>query len=183
MKEEIPDNVPRARGKGFVICLYVDADHAGNQVTRRSRTGFLVFCNSALIHWHSRKQTGVETSTFGSEFMAMKQGCEYIHGLHYKLRMMGIPVEGFTCVYGDNQSVLVNTSNSDSTLKKKSNSIAYHFVREGCAKDEWRTTYIKSEDNMSDMLTKPLVRDKRVKHVSKLLKYFKVFTTKMKSSK
>ena len=78
---------------------------------------------------------------------------------------------------------MANTSNPDSTLKKKSNSIAYHFVREGCAKDEWRTTYIKSEDNMSDMLTKPLVRDKRMKHVNKLLKYFKVLTKKVKSSK
>ena len=168
---------------GFVIRAYVDSDHDGDEANRRSRTGFLVFLNGALVYWFSKKQNGVETSTFGSEFMSMKQATEYLKGLRYKLRMMGIPVYGPAFVYGDNQSVLANTSNPDSTLKKKSNSIAYHFVREGCAKDEWRTTYIKSEDNMSDMLTKPLVRDKRVKHVSKLLKYFKVFTKKMKSSK
>ena len=45
--------------------------------------------------------------------------------------MMGIPVEGPTCIYGDNQSVLANTTIPDSTLKKKSQSIAYHFVHEG----------------------------------------------------
>ena len=43
-----------------------------------------------------------------------------------------------------------------STLKKKSSSIAFHYVREGCAKDEWRTAYINTHNNPSDMLTKSL---------------------------
>ena len=51
---------------------------------------------------------------------------------------MGIPVEGPTCIYGDKQSLLANTTIPDSTFKKKSQSIAYHFVREGAARDEWR---------------------------------------------
>ena len=72
----------------------------------------------------------------------MKQCCEYIRGLRYKLRMMGIPCEGPTYIFGDNQSVLANTSNPDSMLKKKSQSIAYHFVREGIARGEWMTTCI-----------------------------------------
>jgi hypothetical protein len=63
----------------------------------------------------------------------------YVRGLRYKLRMMGIPCEGPTYVYGDNQSVLFNTTIPESTLKKKTQSIAYHFVREGSVKDEWRT--------------------------------------------
>ena len=37
---------------------------------------------------------------------------------------------------GDNQTVLANTTNPTSALKKKSNAIAYHFVREGVARDE-----------------------------------------------
>ena len=70
----------------------------------------------------------IETSTFGSEFMAMKQGTEYLCGLRYKLRMFGIPVDEPTCVYGGNQSVLVNSSMPASTLKKKSQSTAFHFI-------------------------------------------------------
>ena len=129
---------------------YVDSDHAGESLTRRSRTGFIVFLNKAPIYWLSKKQQGCETSTFGGEFVAMKQATEYIRGLHYKLRMMGIPYEEPTVVYGDNQSVLANTTAPTSQLKKKSNSIAYHFVREGCARDEWRTTYVKSDNNPAD---------------------------------
>jgi len=53
--------------------------------------------------------------------------------------MMGILVTNPTFISGDNQSVLWNTSVPESTLKKKSNSFAYHCVREGAARDEWRT--------------------------------------------
>ena len=99
-------------------------------------------------------QTSVESSSFGSEFVAMKQCCEYIRGLRYKLRMMGIPIEGPMCIYGDNKSVLANTTIPDSTLKKKSQSIAYHFVHEGVARDEWGTSYVNTHDNEADLLTK-----------------------------
>ncbi len=81
--------------------VFVDADHAGGQVTCRSRTGFIVFLNNAPIYWSSKKQTSCETSTFGSEFVAMKQATEYVRGLLYKLRMMRIKVDEPAFVFGD----------------------------------------------------------------------------------
>ena len=59
-------------------------------------------------------------------------------------------------IFCDNQSVLVNLSKPFSVLKKKSCSIAYHFVREGVAKDIWHVAYISTHDNVADLLTKPL---------------------------
>ena len=91
-KEELPPNMPEPRGQGFIISAKVDADHAADTVTRRSRTGFFVYLNSAPVYWMSKKQTSCESSSFGSEFVAMKQCCEYLRGLRYKLRMMGIPL-------------------------------------------------------------------------------------------
>ena len=100
----------------------------------------------------------------------MKQCVEYIRGLRYKLRMMGISIIGPTYVYGDNQSVLANTTIPHSNLKKKSNSIAYHFVREGCARDEWRTTYLHTSLNPADLLTKPLASgEKRTSFVNMIV--------------
>ena len=135
---------------------FVDSDHAGDSVTRRSRTGFVVFLNSAPIYRILKKQLGTETSSFGAEFIAMKQCCEHLRGLRFKLRMMGISVDALAFVLGDNKSVLANTSTPHSTLKKKSSSVAFHFVREGVAKDEWRTTYLNTALNPADMLTKSL---------------------------
>jgi hypothetical protein len=170
--EELPSNMPKPCGPSMTMRVYVDADHAGDLLTRRSRTGFIVFLNGAPIYWSSKKQTSCETSTFGSEFVAMKQATEYIRGLRYKLRMMGITVDEPAYVFGDNQSVLANTTAPGSTLKKKSNAIAYHFVREGCARDEWRTTYINTDENVADLLTKPLAGPKRTKFVRMLLHHY-----------
>ena len=53
--EELPKNAPEPRGLGFTIRAKVDADHASDTVTRRSRTGFLVYINSALVYWFTKK--------------------------------------------------------------------------------------------------------------------------------
>ena len=135
-ERQVPPNMPQPRGLGFTVRAKVDADHAADTVTRRSRTGFLVYVNSALVYWFSKKQTSVETSSFGSEFTAMKQCCEYIKGLKYKLQMMGIPCDEPAYIEADNQSVLCNTTIPDSTLKRKIQSIAYLMVGEGAARTE-----------------------------------------------
>ena len=83
--------------------------------------------------------------------------------------MFGIPVDGPAFIFGDNQSVLINSSKPESTLKKKSQSIAYHFIREGCAANEWRTSYIHTSLNLADLMTKPLSGEKRWGFVRMLL--------------
>ena len=155
-QEAMLPKMPEPCGQGFIMSAKVDADHASDTVMYQLHTGFLVYLNSAPVYWWSKKQNLVESSSFGSKFIAMKQCCEYLHGLHYKLCMMGILVIGPVFIYGDNQSVLANTTIPDSTLKKKSQSIAYHFVHEGMAWDEWHTSYINMNDNEADLLTKQL---------------------------
>jgi hypothetical protein len=98
----------------------------------------------------------VETSTFGSEFAALKIAAERLRGLHYKLHMMGVQIAGASYVYCDNNSVVMNSTSPASTLTEKSNSIAYHAVQWAVAADELRLTHVASEDNVADILTKPL---------------------------
>lgn len=171
-KEVLPPNMPKPRGKGFVIRCFVDADHAGDSVTRKSRTGFIVYLNNAPVYWYSKKQGSVESSTYQAEFTAMKEATEYVRALRYRLRMMGIPVEGPAYIYGDNQSVLANTSNPGSMLKKKCAAVAYHLVREAVARGEIITAYINTHDNVADLLTKPMTSgEKRNGFVMKILQH------------
>ncbi|KAI2510101.1 Reverse transcriptase (RNA-dependent DNA polymerase) [Fragilaria crotonensis] len=152
--EAIPPNAPPPRGKDVDIRLFVDSDHAGDQRTRRSRTGFLIYLNMSPIVWYSKKQATIETSVFGAEFVAMKHGMETLRGLRYKLRMMGVPIDGPSFIYGDNMSVIHNTQRPESTLKKKSNSVCYHAVREAVAMGECITAHISTHDNPADICTK-----------------------------
>ena len=161
VQEAIPANAPKARGKAVVLRLFVDADHAGNMLTRRSRTGYVQMINTSVVNWFSKKQGSIETSTFGSEFVALKTAMEANRGLRYKLRMMGVPIDGPTYIFCDNQSVVSNTSKAESVLKKKSNSIAYHAVREAVAMKEILICYISTDKNVADIMTKVLPSGQR----------------------
>jgi hypothetical protein len=99
--------------------MMCNSDHAEEKRTCRSRTGFLTFCNMALIDWVSKKQATIETSVFGAEFVTMKHGIEKLRGLRYILCMMGIPLTGPSFIYGDNKSQITNLTKPESTLKKK----------------------------------------------------------------
>ena len=172
VKEAIPPNMPKPRGKSLVIRLFVDSDHAADKLVRRSRTGFIIYLNGAPIVWYSKRQGTIETSVFGAEFVAMKVGFEACRGLRYKLRMMGVPIDEPVYCYGDNMSVIHNTQNPESTLKKKSNSICYHYIRECIAMGEAMTAHIRSENNPADICTKLIPGgEKRNRIVSSIL-YF-----------
>ena len=168
-EEPIPEDAPEALGKPVDLRLYVDSDHAGEKLTRRSRTGWMIYMQNALIAFHSKRQSTVETSVFGAEFCAMKSGIEALRGIRYKLRMMGVPLTGPSYIFGDNMSVIHNTQRPESTLKKKSCSVAYHFCREAVAMGECLTCHIPTARNPADLLTKVLYGNKRVVLVRNVL--------------
>ena len=99
----------------------------------------------------------MESSTFGSEFVALKIAMEMNCAIRYKLRMMGVPVEGPSYVLGDNQSVITNVTNPVSQLSKRHNAIAYHKCREEVAARAALLAFESGKENCSDGLTKILV--------------------------
>jgi hypothetical protein len=155
-QENIPPNAPEPRGIAVQINAFVDANHARNRFTRRSHTGILIYLNTAPTIWFSKAQTTVESSTFGSEFVAMRIATDLIEGLRYKLRMFGVPLDGPVNVVTDNSAVVQNSTIPSSTIKKKHNSICYHRVREAIAAGTIRVAHIPSTENLADMFTKPL---------------------------
>jgi hypothetical protein len=60
----------------------VDANHAGNVMTRRSHTGILIFVQKAQIMWYSKNQNTVESSTFGFELVALRIEKDLVVVLH-----------------------------------------------------------------------------------------------------
>ncbi len=154
--EALPPNAPPPRGNPVQINAFVDADHAGNKITRRSHTGILIYLNCAPITWFSKAQNTVEASTFGSEFIAMRIMVEMLESIRYKLRMFGIAIDGAANVFCDNKSVITNSTVPTSTLKKKHNSIAYHRVREAVAAGVLQIAKVHTTENLADLLTKPL---------------------------
>ena len=134
-KEAIFFNAPEPRGKEVDICMFVDSDDAVNSF--RSRSGFFIYINTTLVQWYSKRKSTVKISVFRACFVAMKLGTYALKGLRFKFKMMGIPTSAPSYIYGDNMSVVYNTSRPMSVLKKKSNSVCYQSVHESVMMGEF----------------------------------------------
>jgi hypothetical protein len=159
-REEIPKDLPFEKGPRDRMTVYVDADHAHDLVTGRSITGILVMLNNTPIRWISKRQKTVETSTYVSELVVSRVDAELILEVRYMLRSLGVALDGPALMLGDNMSAVLNTTVPSTVLKKNHNEIAYHSVREAIVARIMRFAYIKSEENVSDMLTKALSNEK-----------------------
>jgi hypothetical protein len=158
--EEIPKDIPPEKGPRVRMTVYVDADHAHDLAKRRSIAGILVMMNNTPIRWISERQKTVETSTYGSELADSRVATELILEVRYMLLSLGVALEGPESMLRDNMSVVLNTTVPSSVLKKKHNAIAYHRVKEAIAARIIRFAYIKSEENVSYLLTKSLRNEK-----------------------
>jgi hypothetical protein len=136
--------------------MYVYADHAHDQVTRRSVTGILTLVSGMTICWYSKRQQTVESSSYWSKLVAARLATEQIIDIWCRLRMLGVPVTGPTVLLGDNRAVVLNTTVPSSMLKKKHHAIAYHKVRDSIAAGILHFHHIPTAENLADILTKPL---------------------------
>ena len=91
----------------------------------------------------------------------MRQAIDLVKSLRYKLRMFGIPVDGPTDVFCDNESVFKNVSKPESVLSKKQHSISYHSAREAVASNVVRVAKEGTATNLADLRTKLMNEPKR----------------------
>ena len=89
--------------------------------------------NHTVVKTFSKRQTTVESSTYGSELVAARIATDIAVETLYTLQMLGVSIDGSILLLGDNKSVVLNTTIPSSALKKKHNAIAYHRVREAIA--------------------------------------------------
>eukprot|EP00957_Ditylum_brightwellii_P158167 12039059-Ditylum_brightwellii.AAC.1 len=83
--EELPPGMPKPLRMPVVMSMFVDANHTGNLLNRRSHTSILLSLNNALVDWFSKAQNTVKSSIFGSESVAMCIRINKIKALKYKL--------------------------------------------------------------------------------------------------
>jgi hypothetical protein len=162
VQEELPPKMPKPRGQRITISAFVDANHAGNKVTRCLHSGIIIYVQNALILWYSKRQNTVEAATFGSEMVALQICKELIVAMPYKLRMFGVEIDGPANVFCDNHGIVKNVSIlPESTMMKKHNAINYHAVREAVAAGILRVGKEDGKTNLADSLTKVVMGQKR----------------------
>jgi hypothetical protein len=153
-KELLPIDAPAPLGKAITHTVYVDANLYHDALTGRSVTGTLHFLNRTPIDWYSKKQSTIETATYGSEFMAARTAVEQTISNRTSLRYLGIPVNGPSFLFGDNKSVADSATIPQSKLSKRHVALSYHRVREAVAAGLIRFEWIHGDDNPADILSK-----------------------------
>jgi hypothetical protein len=151
--EPFPDDLPPSMGHPVVTTTYVDANLMHCLITGRSSTGILHVVNGMPIDWFSKRQSTVETATYDSEFVATRIATDQIIDLRTTLRYMGVNVLS-SVMFGDNQSVITNSTIPHSKLSKRHVALPYHRVREAIAGNIVSFHHIDGKINPADMLSK-----------------------------
>ena len=74
--EELEKEFPEALGPPLQTSVFFDSDHGHDQKTRRSCTGLVVMVGRTPVSWSTKRQTAIQTSSYGAEFMAGRSACQ-----------------------------------------------------------------------------------------------------------
>ena len=153
IRDRIPVEAPEPLGKPVVTVSFVDANLYYCKLTGRSVTGILDMVNGTPVGWYSKRQSTVETATYGSEIVASRIACDRIIDLRTTLRYLGVPIKTSSYLFGDNRAV-VDLKMPHSKLTKRHHSLNWHRIRECIASKILHFNHIDGKRNPADILSK-----------------------------
>ena len=111
-----------------------------------------------MIAWRSRKQTSVALSTTEAEYIVACAACSEAVWLRKMISgLFDLQLEA-TWIYCDNQSCIKLSENPVFHDKSKHIEIKYQYIRDMVEKGAVELLYIATEQQIADVLTKPLSR-------------------------
>jgi len=142
------------------LTAYCDADYAADIDDRKSRSGFLLMLNGGPVAWGSRKQMCTANSTTESEYVVAALATQEVIWMRRLLLSIRSPQLLPTPLFSDNQSAIRLVQNPVFHQKTKHIAIKYHKIRDAQRDREVLLTYVSTVDQLADVFTKPLPRDK-----------------------
>nr|GEZ85071.1 putative ribonuclease H-like domain-containing protein [Tanacetum cinerariifolium] len=133
---------------------FSDSDYGGATQDRKSTTGGYQFLGRRLISWQCKKQTIVATSTTEAEYVAAASCCGQVLWIQNQLLDYGYNFMN-TKIYIDNNSDIYIVKNPVYHSKTKHIEIRHHFIRDCFEKKLISVDPIHTDENVSDLLTKP----------------------------
>ncbi len=135
-----------------------DSDWGEDRADRRSTSGYVCTYAGGAVTWSSKKQPTVALSTMEAEYMALAHTAREVIWLRALLTELGLPPDGATTIFVDNQSAIKFAENPIFHARSKHIDIRHHFVRERMASNEVKVQHCASEENLGDIFTKGLPR-------------------------
>ncbi|KAJ0816493.1 putative RNA-directed DNA polymerase [Helianthus annuus] len=140
----------------FNLHAFSDADWAGCPDDRRSTGGFAIYLGSNLVSWSARKQRTVSRSSTESEYKALADTVAELTWLETLLRELCVPMSSVPTLWCDNLGATYMSANPVFHARTKHVEVDFHFVREKVAQGRLCVQFIKTDDQIADVFTKPL---------------------------
>nr|GEZ84342.1 copia protein [Tanacetum cinerariifolium] len=146
------------KGTSIETTVYADTDHVGNYVDRKSSSGICKFMGCYLTYWFLKKQTALAISTTEAEYVSIKKAYKQALWMKQALIYYGIKLDDIL-IMCDNKGAIDLSKNSVQRSRTKHIEIRHHFLPENIQKGNISIQKVLSEDNIVDILTKPLKRE------------------------
>ena len=158
------------KGRDEELVAYTDSDYAGDLEDRKSTSGYVFLLSSGAVSWTSKKQPMVSLSTTEAEFIAAAScACQAIW-LRRVLEKLGQKQEEAVTVFCDSNSAIKLSKNPVMHGRTKHIDVRFHFLRELTKDGSVELVHCSSEDQLADVMTKPL----KLEQFLKLRKYLGV---------
>ena len=138
------------------LTCFTDSDWGGCADTAKSTSGYLVTMAGGALSWASRRQKHVATSSFAAEYYSASEGAGEVFWIRQLLQEVSLPPTTPTKAYIDNQTALMHLTSDMTTHKSKTIRIRYHVVREYIKDGELIFSFVPTNRQMADVLTKPV---------------------------
>jgi hypothetical protein len=138
---------------------FSDADFAGDVDVRKSTT-WVIFLVNSPITWQSMKQKVMTQSSCESEYIAVANATCQVLWLAWVLAEVQGPAPSTPLLRVDNKSDIALIKNPVLHGQNKHIEVKYHLVRESIENGQIKVEFIRSEEQLGDILIKPLSRVK-----------------------
>jgi hypothetical protein len=153
-QEDLPTDTSEPCWKPVVTTSVVDANLLFDLVTGCSAAGIMHLLNKTLVDWFSKKLGTAGTSTYGSEFSALRIAVQQVMAIHQDLCYLGVPIAGPSYLFCDYKAVVDSSVIPSYCLKKGHNILSWHTVHQGVACNIVCIVHVESKNNPADILTK-----------------------------
>ncbi|CAL2238017.1 unnamed protein product [Prunus armeniaca] len=148
------------KGKETTLIGYCDSDWAGSEDDMRSTSGYVFTMGSGVFSWASIKQNTVALSTAEAEYISAAEATSQAKWLRFVLEDFGEEqIEG-TQIMCDNTSAIAMAKNPVFHQKSRHINRKFHFIREAIQAKEIELVYCRTEEQIADILTKALPKDR-----------------------
>ncbi|CAH1437748.1 unnamed protein product [Lactuca virosa] len=156
------------RNSSLTLSVFSDFDWGGVHSAGRSTTTYLLYLGTKIVSWKSTRQNSVSRSSMEAEYKALANASAELLWLKNLLHELGISPTTTPTLFCDNTGATYLCANPIYHSRMKHMALDYHFVREKITSSHLKVLHVNSQDQLADMLTKPLTRAPFLRNRSKI---------------